>query len=820
MVETIPTIAREVAYMRRVSIINKVMIFIVLAVLLVSVISNFLNGKIFLDQYNQKAHKENYYRLVYVKSEVEKNLKLIEGTVNSFSMSASTRFKLEEGGIPDMNMEETYYEKMFTEYILDDEAISGCIYIYFDPDIDGDVHDVRITRQSPYQAYRETEIPLSRYEDNDNMSWFYGPKKSKKSSWIDPYWNRYGAFISSYVAPVFADGRFIGITGMYFDIDNVKNFFLSQGQMEGDKYWLLNQYGEVIYHPEIDESLTLDNYQVVEDYVSYQGEALVEAAGEAFYQYSIELENGWLISYSVPKEWMDKKVRQSISGIIASILFSLIIILFPVFYYGRKYANVFDHIIHVLEEVKKGNLDKRIKIFTNDEIALMSQAINESNENLIRLIQEKNKLAYNNGITDLANRMSLTNDMERVINSEKKEDVNIIYVDIDNFRSINELIGYSQGNELVRKVAEILEGYEDPMIKLYHTNIDEFVFLVRRPMTDEEIGHFLRKILSNFGKNYTIGYHSFYLTLSMGVAAYNPKIKTVSDFYRIADIAIYEAKKYGRNSFVIYNETMYDRLIQYNTFEKDFEKALESGEFVVYYQPKISCRTNKVESVEALVRWNHPDKGLLFPNYFITYAEKSGLISKLGDIVLHETCKQLLAWHDKGIMISAAVNISKRQILDNDFVTRTMDIIQTYNLETKYLEVEVTESMITIDNESTLHKLGQLNDYGIKVSLDDFGTGYSSFNSLKELPLKILKIDKGVLDTILSSPVSLIMTEAIIDLAHKLNLDVVAEGIEERAQMDILKSLGCDMVQGYLYSKPITGEELETFYNKMDRMES
>ncbi len=805
--------------MRRLSIINKVMIFIIMAVLLVSVISNFLNGEIFLDQYSQKVHKENYYRLVYVKSEIEKDLKLIEGTVNSISMSASTRFKLAQGGVPDMNGEESYYERMFTEYVLDEHAISGSIYIYFDPYIDGDVHDVWITKQSSSQAFRETEVPLRRYDENDNMSWFYGPKESRESNWIDPYRNRYGAFISSYVAPIYADGRFIGITGMYFDINNVKNFFLSQGQMEGDMYWLLNQYDEVIYHPEIGEGQELADYKIIENYVSFEGEALIKVSGEEFYEYSVALDNGWLIAYSVPKEWLDSQVRQGISGIVATILFSLVIILVPVFYYGRKYRNIFDHIIHVLEEIKKGNLNKRIKILTKDEIGLMSQAINDSNDNLIRLIEEKNRLAYTNGITSLQNRISLTNDLERLIQGEHNEDLKLVYVDVDNFRSINELIGYSEGNVLVRKVSEILELFEEPMVKLYHTNVDEFVFLVRKPMNDEEIGHFLRKVLARFGKNYTIGYHSFYLTLSMGVAAFNHKIQNVSDFYRIADIAIYEAKKHGRNSFVIYNETMYDRLIQYNTFEKDFEKALKTDEFVVHYQPKISCKTNKVESVEALVRWQHPQKGLLFPNYFITYAEKSGLISELGDLVLHMTCRQLKEWHGKGIMISAAVNISKRQILDNDFVVRTMDIIRNYDIETKYLEFEVTESMITIDSESTLHKLGQLRDYGIKISLDDFGTGYSSFNSLNELPLSILKIDKGVLDTIITSSESLIMTEAIIDLAHKLKLEVVAEGIEEKDQLDVLKTLKCDMIQGYIYSKPLEGGDLEAYYHHMENEE-
>lgn len=796
------------------SIINGVIGFIVLAVILASVSTNLVNGIFFAGQYTRKMHQESQYKLMHVKNEIEKEMKLIEGTVNSIAMSADNRIK--SNPYLDMNEEEAYYNALFSQYLLSNQAVSDSIYIYFDPEIDGDVHDVWVTRQSEDQAYREAEIPLVRYQENDNMSWFYGPKESQTSNWIDPYKNRYGEYITSYVVPIFSEQEFMGITGMYFDISKVHNIFAKQVDAGDSLFWLINNADGVIHHPMLSEGSMVDNYIVEQGYSSVLDEKIITIHDKDYYLYQVNLDSGWELSYALDKSFLDENVRQALARVLITLAISLLIILFPVFYFGRKYTNIFDHILYVLTEVKKGNLNKRISIQTKNQIGLMSQAINDSNENLVRLIQEKNQLAYYNGITDLPNRISLSNDLERLLMDENRTNLCLLYVDIDNFRSINELIGYSQGNVLVRKVAGILESYEESMVQLYHTSVDEFVFLMRKPMEEDEIGHFARRILSKFGRNYTLGFHSFYLTLSLGVAEYNKTIKTISDFYRIADIAIFEAKKLGRNNFVIYNQTMYDRLIQYNTYEKDFEKALRNKEFVVYYQPQVQCLSGRVESVEALVRWQHPEKGLLFPNYFINYAEKSGLISDLGDQVLEMACRQLKEWHEQGLMMSVAINISKRQIMDNDFVIRTMDLIRELDVNPKYLEFEITETMITVDSESTLHKLSQLNDYGIRISLDDFGTGYSSFNSLNELPLSILKIDKGLVDDILSSPESLIMTEAIIDLAHKLRLEVIAEGIEEKDQLDVLKSLRCDMIQGYLYSKPVTSGELTEFVRQME----
>lgn len=800
--------------MKQPSIINKVVIFLLLSGLFITGITNHLNASYLIGKYENELHISNQYILNAVRGEFEEELTNYEAMINTIALLTMERFTDVSTSVPDMNKEESFYEGLFSKYLLDDQAITESLYIYFNPDLDKQVHDVWISKKNDDYIVREIEIPKERYDNNDNMAWFYGPKKSKKASWVDPYYNRYNKQISSYVSPIYVNDEFIGITGIYLDLEVVKNKLSELSYFDGDMFWIYNRDSEIIFHPFYSEGKPLNQvYKVIEN----NRDTNVEVAiinDQEYYTYYSSVENGWTYVYSIPKAFLDNKILTAARNVVTVFMVCFAILAVIVIIFARKYKRLFTHIIHSLNEVKKGNLEKRITIFSNDEIGLMAEAINESNDNLLRNIEEKNFLAYYNTMTKIPNRNSLSSELTKYFDQMRVDELVILYVDIDNFRNINELLGYSQGNIFIKKVANILYEYEDKDIKLFHTNVDEFVYLIRNHDHDDDISRFTRNILSNFGRNFSFGFHSFYLTVSIGVARYNDKIRTVSDFYRIADIAIYEAKSSGRNKSVFYDETMYDRLIQFNTLEKDFERALENNEFIVHYQPQVTVKTKKTHSVEALVRWEHPEKGMLFPNYFIEYAEKSGLISKLGDLVLKSACEQVVKWMNDGMVdIQVAINISKRQIIDNDFVLRSIGIIEEAGLSPQNIEFEITESMLTVDSVDTINKLNQLRDYGIRISLDDFGTGYSSFNSLHELPIQILKIDKGLIDNILKSNETMIMLESIIDLAHKLRLEVVAEGVENEEEVRILESLNCDMIQGFFYSKPLHPDKFVDYYN-------
>lgn len=784
--------------MKQPSIINKVVIFLLLSGLLITGISNHLNANYLMEKYEEELHKSNQFILKAVRSEFENELTTFETMVNTIALLTVERFPNLPNEVPNMNEEESFYEGLFSKYLLSEDPITDSIYIYFTPELDNEVHDVWISKKSKDYIVREIEIPIERYEEEDNMSWFFTPKKEKVATWVDPYYNRYNKQVSSYVAPIYVNDEFVGITGVYLDLNLVKNKLNELSYFDGDMFWVYNRKGEIIYHPLYGEGKHKDE---VATFINRDNDSNIDVVminDQAYYNYSSEVDNGWTFVYSVPKSYVDNQILAATRNVLFVFLASFAILAIIVIFFARRYKKIFSHIIRSLNEVKKGNLEKRITMFSNDEIGLMAEAINESNDNLLRNIEEKNFLAYYNTMTKIPNRNSLSNELTKYFDQMRVDELVVVYVDIDNFRNINELLGYSQGNIFIKKVANILYEYENKDIKLFHTNVDEFVYLIRNHDNEEDISRFTRNILSNFGRNFSFGFHSFYLTVSIGVARYNEKIKTVSDFYRIADIAIFEAKKSGRNKSVFYDETMYDRLIQFNTLERDFERALENEEFIVHYQPQVNVKSQRAHSVEALVRWQHPEKGMIFPNYFIEYAEKSGLISKLGDLVLKNACEEVVQWINDGMTdIKVAINISKRQITDNDFVLRSIGIIEAAGLSPDHIEFEITESMLTVDSEDTINKLNQLRDYGIAISLDDFGTGYSSFNALHELPIQILKIDKGLIDNIIRSNETLIMLESIIDLAHKLNLEVVGEGVEELDQVKVLESLNCDMIQGF-----------------------
>lgn len=800
--------------MKQPSIINKVVIFLLLSGLLITGISNHLNANYLIGKYEEELHTKNQFILSAVQNEFEDTLTSFETTVNGIAMLTIERFANYPDETPNMNKEETFFEGLFSKYILDDNAITESLYIYFSPYIDDDVHDVWISKKNIDYIVREIEIPKERYDNKDNMSWFFTPKKEKKASWVDPYYNRYNKHISSYVAPIYVNDEFLGITGIYLDVDKIKNKLTELSYFEGDMFWVYNRENEIIYHPLYREGKSIEDVYTVAENNRDNDVKVTNINEQLYYSYFSTVDNGWTFVYSIPKSYLDSKIIKSAQNVLIVFLVSFGVLAIIVIFFARRYKKIFSHIIRSLNEVKKGNLDKRITMFSNDEIGLMAEAINESNDNLLRNIEEKNFLAYYNSMTKIPNRNSLSSELTKYFDQMRVDELVVVYVDIDNFRNINELLGYSQGNIFIKKVANILYEYESKDVKLFHTNVDEFVYLIRNHDNDEDISRFTRSILSNFGRNFSFGFHSFYLTVSIGVARYNDKIKTVSDFYRIADIAIFEAKNSGRNKTIFYDETMYDRLIQFNTLERDFERALEQEEFIVHYQPQVSMKTKRAHSVEALVRWEHPDKGLLFPNYFIEYAEKSGLISKLGDLVLRSACSEVLSWIERGMEdIQVAINISKRQITDNDFVLRSIGIIEEIGLSPDHIEFEITESMLTVDSEDTINKLNQLRDYGIRISLDDFGTGYSSFNSLHELPIQILKIDKGLIDNVIRSNETLIMLESIIELAHKLNLEVIGEGVEEIEQVEVLEKLHCDMIQGFYYSRPLLPDKFVEYYN-------
>ncbi|HEX2945445.1 MAG TPA: EAL domain-containing protein [Clostridia bacterium] len=430
-----------------------------------------------------------------------------------------------------------------------------------------------------------------------------------------------------------------------------------------------------------------------------------------------------------------------------------------------------------------------------------------------RLTDEKvHQLAYYDSLTGLPNRTLL---MDRFIVAaaaaqRKQRRVAVFFLDLDNFKTINDTIGHSFGDQLLQKVGEQLRCTLRRSDTLARLGGDEFIMLQANIKDMEEVSHLASRMLDIFKNPWTLDEREFFVTASIGISVYPDDGSDLQELMKNADAAMYRAKESGKNNFQIYTQELNMRIMERMEIENNLRRASDKDEFVIYYQPMIELSTGRVTCVEALIRWANPAIGWVMPDSFIHIAEEIGLIGKIGEWVLRSACRQLYKWHEQGYFdLRMAVNLSARQFQQNDLVSTVRGIIEETGINAEWLELEITEGLAMHDLEHTIAILGQLKEMGIGVSLDDFGKGYSSLNYLKILPISNLKIDKTFIHGFNSSSNQTKIARALISLAHNMNLTVTAEGVENATQLEFLLKEGCDTAQGYYFSKPMQACDLE-----------
>ena len=402
----------------------------------------------------------------------------------------------------------------------------------------------------------------------------------------------------------------------------------------------------------------------------------------------------------------------------------------------------------------------------------------------------------------------------------KEEVVAVMYIDLDNFKNINDVLGHSYGDELLIDVTHRLKQAIDENDYLARFGGDEFIVLSQNigdiGLYEEKI----RKIQKVFSYPFVLSLKEFFVTISIGVA-YAPRDgKTTQSLIKNVDLAMYTAKENGKNTYCFYNESINDRLMNKIEMQSELRQAIDHDEFEVFYQAQIDLETNAIAGFEALVRWNHPVKGLIGPGEFIPIAEQTGLIVPIGKWVMQEACKQLKRWENNGFTnITMSVNLSGRQFFDTDLVAMVKETLETTGINSTNLELEITETVVLDNIEYSIDVIDQIKAFGVRFSLDDFGTGYSAMNYLRMLPVSNLKIDKSFLDRLIENQCDQKIVSSIINLARNLEMNVVAEGVEYEAQADFLRSVDCKLAQGFLYSKPLpkadANELLGKYNNEM-----
>ncbi|MGP6157441.1 MAG: putative bifunctional diguanylate cyclase/phosphodiesterase [Vulcanimicrobiaceae bacterium] len=423
-------------------------------------------------------------------------------------------------------------------------------------------------------------------------------------------------------------------------------------------------------------------------------------------------------------------------------------------------------------------------------------------------------VAHYDALTGLPNRVLLGDQLQRAVLEARRAHrlAAVLFIDLDFFKHVNDTLGHVEGDALLRAVATRLRGCVREGDTLCRSGADEFVLLLERLETAEACSAKAQSVLNAFVEPFKLGGRDLYVTASIGISRYPHDAATAEDLMRCADTAMYQAKDNGRNGFQFYESHMRARLVERIALRDDLRRALERSEFELHYQPILEGATLRVVAAEALVRWRHPSRGLVPPDQFIGAAEESGLIVPLGDWVLHRACEQAAAWSRlRRRDLRIGVNLSARQLRQTGLLQTIKSTLADSKLPPHSLVVEITESIFMNDVSAANEILSELRATGVRVSIDDFGTGYSSLGYLKTLPIDSIKIDRSFVSGLSSDAFDQAIARTIVTLAHAIRVDAVAEGVETEQQLAVLRSLDCDLVQGFLFSKPVDAATFERF---------
>ena len=420
-------------------------------------------------------------------------------------------------------------------------------------------------------------------------------------------------------------------------------------------------------------------------------------------------------------------------------------------------------------------------------------------------------LAENDSLTHLPNRWFLNNYLHAAISrsASAPSAISVMFIDLDRFKTVNDTMGHSVGDELLIQASRRLEEYLDDDSLIARLGGDEFSVVVTQPVySASSIKSLATHIVDALAKPFNLRGQDIFVSASVGIATYPFDGDDAGVILKHADTAMYHAKKSGRNNFKFYTAEMNQSAVKRLQTETLLRGALDRDEFILHFQPKVSLTDGSISGLEALLRWNHPELGLVSPADFIPMLEDTGLIIPVGEWVIRKVCETLKGWEDNNLgVVPIAINLSARQLQVKGLAKIVRHILEEYGINPALLEFELTESVLMIEPESAVEILREIKSYGIGLSVDDFGTGYSSLAYLKRFPIDTLKIDRMFIKDITSNHEDAAITRAVIVLAHELDLNVIAEGVETFDQLELLVKHGCDQIQGYLFSKPVTSDE-------------
>jgi diguanylate cyclase (GGDEF)-like protein len=493
---------------------------------------------------------------------------------------------------------------------------------------------------------------------------------------------------------------------------------------------------------------------------------------------------------------------------------------------GNAIASRLSRLQAGVNQMAAGLYDTRLEVDGADEIGTLQGAFNQmagdlqENHRRITADMEREKvatqqiehLAYYDKLTDLPNRSLFSRLLERGIADarERRRHLAVMFIDLDRFKNINDTLGHDAGDSLLKEVAARTKAMLRETDVVCRLGGDEFVVLLNALDRPETIAAIAPKILAAISAPYRFADHELRVTASIGISLFPIDGSDEASLMKHADIAMYQAKQDGKNTFAFYADDLNTHSVERLAFESSLRHALDEGRFEIHYQPKVECVGGRMTGVEALLRWRHPDLGLVPPNKFIPIAEETGLIVPIGRWVLETACRQQVEWRRRGIAdLTMAVNISGRQFADEHLLVDVDAVLASTGIDPSMLEIEITESVLMRDIRKGVEVLAAFKQRGIRLSIDDFGTGYSSLSTLKRFPIDSLKVDRSFVRELAFSVEDRAIADAIIAMGSTLGLTIVAEGVETAAQVDFLREHGCNEMQGFFFSRAIPADEIE-----------
>jgi diguanylate cyclase (GGDEF)-like protein len=676
----------------------------------------------------------------------------------------------------------------------------------------------------PYVMRDNGEIqlhPLEYYNDPIKGSYYQTPKQTKTFSIIEPYKYEVDGksfLMTSLVLPLLdGQGNYLGIVGADVSLNEV--------QQQLESFRPLGGYASIITADNHYVANGSDPSLVMQPYRNWEGGASFEAlkANAPGLQYTpaadgsgtvmrmiypISVKNNvWYMEIVVPKQNMLQSFYMSIKESILIMLLALFFMTLAMGILVRKIIlNNIQKVVQATSNVAMGLDNNKLDIRTNDEFGHLAKHFNhmiDQRNEAERLIEYQ---ATHDLLTGLPNRFAyqLHWDARDAQDTERAEKTAMLYIDLDRFKLINDSQDYAMGDQLLKQMAERIVAEMNYQGRLFRFSSDEFILLMEDVKDIAEVEELAEQLLAVIAEPIRQQDRIFYITASIGMSIQHQLYPGMCEqLLKEADTAMYVAKK-ERNTCKMYTTSMNNVPKKELLLENGMLQALEHGQFMLYYQPKINVQTGSINGAEALLRWNHPDYGMVSPLEFIPIAERTGFIIALGEWVLYTACQQIKEWERMGLQgLTVSVNMSMIQFQQKQIVHTIERIIADAGIRPEQIELEITESIFMDNQEYTLRILHELQQMGVKLSLDDFGTGYSSLSYLQNIPIDTLKLDKTFINDIVGDYKKQMIFKSVVVIAHHLNLRVVTEGVETEDQLEIIRKHQCDAVQGYIFSPPV-----------------